>query len=578
MSTHAQSAVILNILENNPEFKQIANAVIQRIQDICNKPSFEKFEKNGITYINFLNLFVLGQKTAFKGYISTNENQQYFNLINKEQPTNLPTWQAHYVDTSKPSKIELPLDPFQNLFLPISIIYSLSSNDQSQVKNYVISAVLRQIIQEQPELFHAPMRSTFFASMYIHYCEQLLQFKCTTINELPFHHFKTEALDQLCNQIDETYRMEFLDRKLFNMFCYFSPLDVGSSNLNIHEQYIVFANTYGFAKNQLNSVFVKNPFTYALSLIYTKFTEASSNESFKSFCPVTVIGQELYNQISQSKDSLQKAFLNTMLYLNKNKDISEQHGLLHNLYLDFISNHPYECLTLNQIKLHYSFLVGSTHLHCLTTKQFALVLLSLGKATQTEYKQFDNDQSIVAVKLNQLVKFAVMNQNQDELAKASAEDIHLLTGLKQQNISLNLSELSHRILKGLLRPFWEFLDHPHFEAYDCSKPATIEYSVSPFNYTCDKTKIKLELQSSLNAINATLKTIKVPDSLIDSILNRTRSVFSVVHKGKNFVLIVDTKTKGFKYLFESLVSPHLDCIPPATEKSVHLALQKINFG
>lgn len=50
------------------------------------------------------------------------------------------------------------------------------------------------------------------------------------------------------------------------------------------------------------------------------------------------------------------------------------------------------------------------------------------------------------------------------------------------------------------------------------------------------------------------------------------------YAGDQYILIVDTRISGFKFLYENLISLNKTQPSDCTHNAVNIALQKINFG
>ena len=88
----------------------------------------------------------------------------------------------------------------------------------------------------------------------------------------------------------------------------------------------------------------------------------------------------------------------------------------------------------------------------------------------------------------------------------------------------------------------------------------------------------MNLITKIDEIKHTLLQIDADASFQKEVLNNNRNLIRVNYEGDEYILIVDPRMNGFKFLYENLISLNKTQPSNCTYNAVNIALQKINFG
>lgn len=567
MSKSLHSGVVFNALQAHPELEIIGNELITRINKIIDNPQVEFSTSNGVNRLRFFGIIELSQDASQCGYISHTHQMQIDNFRDGIQPTKLKSWNGGYIDSPIPSSIKLPLEGFNLFTLPISILHAQKYGDHHLVKNYLINAVLFQLVQEKPELFCAPLRSLYWVSSYIHYIEQIFRLKNTSIDNLPFEPFETSKLDDLCNITEQAYIHHFLDPKLVELFCFYNFDSYKQSD--IHQQYVCFANTFGFSTNELFEQFKKDPFIYALSVLYSDRNRFVDGTSFLHFNPIQIVSHALLTQCTQQHVSTKRLLIRNLSSLLDNGKLNVRQKVVHDLYLHTVNSHPYIALSDTQLNLHHQFLGKAQSLDLLTVEQFEYVLLGINALNQVK-----NPSQVIKYILDavELIKALTMDKNKTHEQTASNADLNLMTHVKAQ-IDLNEAIETRKEFASLIGKYNEIKQNFDFEL---SNTEVQHNFIEEFNFQNEN--LSLNLITKIDEIKHTLLQIDADESFQKEVLNNNRNLIRVNYAGNEYILIVDPRMNGFKFLYENLISLNKTQPSNCTYNAVNIALQKINFG
>ena len=567
MSKPLHSGVVFNALQAHPELEIIGNELITRINKIIDNPQVEFSTSNGVNRLRFFGIIELSQDASQCGYISYTNQMQIENFRDGIRPTKLKSWSGCYIDSSTPSSIKLPLESFNLFTLPISILYAQKYGDHFLVKNYLVNAVLFQLVQEKPELFCAPLRSLYWVSSYIHYIEQIFKLENTSIDSLPFEPFETSKLDDLCNITVQAYIHHFLDPKLVELFC-FHNFDSNKQG-DIHQQYVRFVNTFGFSANELYEQFKKDPLIYALSVLYSDRNRFVDGTSFLHFNPIQIVSHALLTQCAQQHVSIKRLLIRNLSTLLDNGKLNIRQKVVHDLYLHTVNRNPCIALSDAQLNLHYDFLSKAQSLDLLTLEQFEYVLLGIDALNQV-----GNPSQVITYILDavELIKALTMDKNKAHEQTASNADLNLMAHVKAQ---IDFKEVVDTRMEfiSLINRYRE-IQH-NFDSKLSNTEAQHNF-IEEFNFQNEN--LTLNLITKIDEIKHTLCQIDADASFQNEVLENNRNLIRVNYAGDEYILIVDPRMNGFKFLYENLISLNKTQPSNCTYNAVNIALQKINFG
>lgn len=572
MSKSLHSSVMFNALQAHPELESIGNELITRIKAILKNPQVEFSTSNGLNRLNLFGLIELTQDANHCGFISTSDAIQIENLKDGSTPTKLPVWGGNYINSKSPSPIKLPLVGFSGFYLPISILHALKYEEHQLVKKYLINAVLFQLVQEKPELFCAPMRSLHWVSSYIHYVEQIFKLENTAIDGLPFTTFNTVELDGLCTITEQAYVQHFLNPDLVDMFCFYSFDSYKQGD--IHQQYVRFANSYGFAKEQLIKQFKKDPLAYTLSVLYSDFGRIADPSAFASFIPSQVVSDAFFKQSVKQPISTKRLIvrnLSTLLGMAKG-DLGFK--VVHNLYLHTLNTYPNIAQSNDQLNNHLVFFERvkyerAKYLDRLSVEQFTTIMLGLDQAINNKL-----DKQSIQIILNtiELIHIWMMSKNEILRQSANINQIKLIAKIRDV---VDLDKIGEVSFSSLLDSFIEIKENTD-DLCETDDDAKSLINLEPFQFT--NNKLSLVLISQIQEIKSTLLVISTDEKFHADVLNHNRNLIKVQFGDEESILVVDPRMVGFKYLFENLISTSHKPISELAHNAVNIALQQINFG
>lgn len=561
------SSVVFNALQAHPELEIIGNELITRIKAIIKKPQVAYSTSNGLNRLNLFGLIELTQDANQCGFVSISDSMQIENMKFGTTPVNLPVWGGNYIDSSVPSKIKLPLIGFTGFYLPISILHALKYGEHHLVKNYIVNAVLFQLVQEKPELFCAPMRSLHWVSSYIHYIEQIFKLENTSIDGLPFIPFDTAELYGLCETVEQVYVEKFLDSDLVDLFCFYSFNSYKQGD--IHQQYVRFANSYGFAKDQLIKQYKKSPFAYVLSVLYSDLSRIADPLTFGSFTSSQIMSDGFYKQICGQPNTTQRLVLRNLSALLDKAKNNQGVKVVHNLYLHTLNTYPHIALSNEQLNNHFKFLERAKFIEQLSVDQFTAIMLGLDMTL----KECTEKQAIHAI-LNtaELVQICVMSKEESLRKSANNDQLKLIAKIKNK---VDLDQVDKDAFSSLLNLFIE-LKNSNDVDYVVDGVSKNIIRLEPFEFS--NGKLSLVLISQTQDIKSTLSMISSDEKFHADVLNHNRNLIKVAFDDEEGILVVDPRMDGFKFLFENLVSTTNKPISELAHNAVNITLQQINFG
>jgi len=567
MSKSLHSSVMFNALQAHPELESIGNELITRIKAILKNPQVEFSTSNGLNRLNLFGLIELTQDANHCGFISTSDAIQIENLKDGSTPTKLPVWGGNYINSKSPSPIKLPLVGFSGFYLPISILHALKYEEHQLVKKYLINAVLFQLVQEKPELFCAPIRSLHWASSYIHYVEQIFKLENTAIDGLPFISFDTAELDGLCEITEQAYVENFLNPDLVKLFCFYSFDSYKQGD--IHQQYVRFANSYGFAKEQLIKQFNKDPLAYTLSVLYCNFGSIADPSLFASFIPSQVVSDAFYKQAVQQPTSTKRLVVRNLSALSGMAKDDLGVKVVHNLYLHTLNTYPNIAKSNDQLNNHIAFFERAKFLDQLSVEQFTTIMLGLDQAIKENTAKKANQ---VILNTVELIQIWVMSKNKILRQSANIDQIKLIAKIRDVG---DLDKIGEVGFSSLLDSFIEIKENTD-DLCETDDDAKSLIGLEPFQFT--NNELSLVLISQIQEIKSTLLLISTDEKFHADVLNHNRNLINVQFGDEESILVVDPRMVGFKYLFENLISTSNEPISELAHNAVNIALQQINFG
>lgn len=566
MLNSLHSSVVFNALKEHPELEVIGNELIKRIKSIIKNPQVSLTLSNGINRLNFFGLVELTQDANRSGFIATPDSIQIENLKCGTTPTQLPVWGGSYIESSVPAKTKLPLIGFSGFFLPISIVHALKYGEHNLVKNYLLNAVLLQLIQEKPELFYAPIRSLHWVSSYIHYVEQIFRLENTSMDGLPFIPFDTDEIYGLCEIIEKSYVENFLDSDLVQLFCFYNFHTYKQGD--IHKQYVLFANSFGFAKEQLVKQYKKDPFAYALSVLYSDFNSNATPLAFEK-SPLEIVSEAFYKQSVQQSIATKRLIVRNLSTLLDKAKANQGMKVVHDLYLHTINSYPYIALTDKQLENHFEFFERAEQIEKLSVEQFVKIMLGLDKALA---ENPENRSIQIIINTAELVKIWLISKEEMLRKNANIDQIKLISKIKNK---IDFDDFDKDDFSNLIDLFIGLKNNADVEIVDHDVPKTI-HGLETFEFY--NNELSLVLISQEHEIRSTLSIFKDDEKLHDDVLNNNRVLIKVKFGSEESILVVDPHMVGFKFVFDKLVSTDEKPVSELTHIAVNIALQQINFG
>lgn len=561
------SSVVFNALQAHPELEIIGNELITRIKAIVKNPQVAFSSSNGVNRLNLFGLIELTQDANQCGFISISDEIQIKNMKDGSRPEKLPVWGGKYIESSFPSNIQLPLDGFSGFYLPISILHALKYDEHHLVKNYLVNAVLLQLVQEKPELFCAPMRSLHWVSSYIHYVEQIFKLENTAIDGLPFISFNTQEIYGLCEIVEQTYVEKFLDSDLVELFCFYSFNTYKQGD--IHQQYVCFANSYGFAKDQLIEQFKKDPFAYTLSVLYSDFGRIADPLAYGAFSPCQIVSHALYEQTVKQPSTTKRLLVRNLSALLDTAKTNQGVKVIHDFYLHTLNTYPCIADSDEQLNHHYAFFERAKCLDLLSIEQFTAIMLGLDEVLA---ENADNQASQIILNTVELIQIWFMSKNETLRKNANIDQLKLISKIKDK---IDLDCINKDGLPTLLKLFVELKNDAEVDCIDNSNQENT-IGLEPFEFTNDE--LSLILISQTQELKSTVSMISTDEKFHTDVLNHNRNLIKVKFGSEEGILVVDRRMVGFKFLFENLVSTNSKPISQLANNAVNIALQQINFG